>query len=47
MAQAPAKTRRSSAGAASVDAVRVALAERLHARRSELEEAVIARFLAV
>jgi hypothetical protein len=44
MAQAPAKTRRSSAGAASVDAVRVALAERLHARRSELEEAVIARF---
>jgi len=45
MAQAPPKTRRvAPSGAASLDSVRGALAERLQARRAELEEAVIARF---
>ncbi len=45
MAQAAAKSRRrADGGPASVDLVRAALAERLQARRSELEEVVIARF---
>ena len=45
MAQAPAKPPRLAGdGAASLDNVRAGLAERLHARRSELEEAIIARF---
>ncbi len=45
MAPASAKTRSAgSGGAASLDSIRVALAERLQARRLELEEAVIARF---
>ncbi len=45
MAPASARTRAASGdGAASLDGIRAALAERLQARRSELEEAVIARF---
>ncbi len=45
MAPASARTRAAkSGGAGSLDSVRAALAERLQARRSELEEAVIARF---
>lgn len=45
MAQAPPTPRRFSRdGPAALDGVRAGLAERLHARRSELEEAIIARF---
>jgi len=45
MASASAKTRRGAgAGPASLDGVRAGLAERLQARRSELEEAIVARF---
>jgi DNA-binding PucR family transcriptional regulator len=44
MASTSAKTRAAAGGAASLDAIRGALAERLQARRAELEEAVIARF---
>jgi hypothetical protein len=45
MAQAPPTPRRFTRdGPAALDGVRAGLAERLHARRSELEEAIIARF---
>ena len=44
MAQAPAKPLDVDDGAASLERVRAGLAERLHARRSELEEAIISRF---